>query len=177
MIFHQDDVCRFLAIPAVPKKRWDGEKSFKDGVAVTDLVDGTQAYAVATYDSEQDNEPRIRKVFAQVPFRAVSDIYVVPNYMDKEIDTMDLDEDSKRAAKEILDQATALETKDTEDKETETENTPEWVFDEIHNIDEAKAWIKSYRKRNKIRGSIPKTEENIKAYLLVVKANQKRKIK
>lgn len=173
-ILNLNKICDFLGIPSVPKKKWDGATSFKDGVATIQLSDGTMAYAVATFDAETDTQPRIKKTFSLVPFSAIVDIYVVPSYMDKDIDDMDLDDDSKAAAKEILNQATMLEEEHVDET---PQDMPEWVFDEIHNIDEARAWIKSYRKKKKIRGGMPKSEEGIKAYLLVIKANQKRNLK
>ena len=51
----------------------------------------------------------------------------------------------------------------------------EWVFDEIHNKEEAMAWIKSYNQRNKIRGHIPENEETIKMRLLAIRSDLNKK--
>ena len=40
MIQKEQEVCRYLSIPNIPKKKWDGKSSFKFGVAVTELLGG-----------------------------------------------------------------------------------------------------------------------------------------
>ena len=57
MIQFEKEVLGYLNIPSVPLKKFDG-KSFKDGVAVVELRSGSEAYAVATFDEENDKEPR-----------------------------------------------------------------------------------------------------------------------
>lgn len=167
MIQYEKEVLDFLKIPSIPLKQWDGKSSFKDGVAVLSLMDEREAYAVATFDAESETKPRIKKVFSQVPFNSVGDIFVVPSYMDVDnIDDMDLDNESKEAARRLAEEAEELEN-DGVEEHTEMPDS-EWCFDEIHNLDEAIAWIKSYNSRNKIRGKLPKDEDTIKLRLLTI---------
>lgn len=167
MIQYEKEVLDFLKIPSIPLKQWDGKSSFKDGVAVLSLMDEREAYAVATFDAESETKPRIKKVFSQVPFNSVGDIFVVPSYMDVDnIDDMDLDNESKEAARRLAEEAEELEN-DGVEEHTEMPDS-EWCFDEIHNLDEAIAWIKSYNGRNRIKGRIPKDEETVKLRLLTI---------
>lgn len=167
MIQYEKEVLDFLKIPSIPLKQWDGKSSFKDGVAVLSLMDEREAYAVATFDAESETKPRIKKVFSQVPFNSVGDIFVVPSYMDVDnIDDMDLDNESKEAARRLAEEAEELEN-DGVEEHTEMPDS-EWCFDEIHNLDEAIAWIKSYNSRNRIKGRIPKDEETVKLRLLTI---------
>ena len=50
----------------------------------------------------------------------------------------------------------------------ELEKLNEWVFDEIHNRDEAEAWLRNYNKKNRIGGKVPKNEETIKMRLMAI---------
>ena len=54
---------------------------------------------------------------------------------------------------------------------------PEWIFDEIHNMSEAQAWLKQYNQRNGIKkGKVPTNEETIKMRLYnIYMSNKKRK--
>lgn len=167
----EKEICKFLDIPAIPKKVWDGKSSFKNGVATTTLTTGEHAYALASFDSEQESSPRIVKVFAQEPFHYfdMGDIRVVPDYMNKNgVEGWDLDNESKKAAQEMINEATELESKEIEQEE----QLPEWVFPQITNYEEAMAFAKSYRKKNKIKGQPPKSEEALKTYLYVIYKNQ-----
>lgn len=173
MIRNEKEVCEYLCIPSVPKKKWDGKKSFKNGVAVTELVGSGQAYAVATFDAERDKEPRIKHTFNIEPFSNIGDIYVVPSYMDTDVDVMDFDDVSKRAAKVLVEEAKELEEGDGEEKNPLPAN--EYFFDHIHNDEEAAAYIKSYNKANKIRARIPKTHDELVMRLSVIWSESKQK--
>lgn len=178
MIRYEKEIIEYLNLPSLPKKKWDGKSGFRDGVAVLEHPLGGRSYAVATFDPESDKEPRIKKVFGMEPYFDVSDIFVVPSYMNEDVEDFDLDDESKKAAQRLIEEAHELEMESVEEKKGEL---PEWVFDHIHNIDEAFAFCRDYRKRNRIKGALPKTEETLKAYLYVIykdcerKNNRKRK--
>lgn len=166
----EKEVCDFLALPSIPVKEWNGRDSFKFGVAITQLVLGGTAYAVCTFDAEKDKEPRIKKVFSQERFDAVKKIFVVPSYMNTEdIQKADLDEQSKKAAERL-----AQETKEmAEIPEGEAEIAmPEnpYFFDNIHNDEEAIAFIMAYNKHNGIRGNAPTKHDTIMMRLAVIHA-------
>lgn len=178
IILNEKEVLDFLQLPKVPAKEWDGKTSFKDGVAVVNLYGGMQMYAIATFDSEVDTNPRIKKVFSGEPFYDIVKIFVVPTYMAKEEDVkdFDVDEQSKKAAQAILEEAKELENEGTKDeKPVEDEN--EWIFAEIHSMEEAKAWVKNYKLKNRIKGALPKDEESMKLYLAVIKEDMKNNAK
>lgn len=160
------EVISYLRIPSIPKKEWDGKTSFKDGVAVTNLTQGEHAYAVATFDADVDDEPRIKKVFAIEPYYGYDKIFVVPSYMDTDIENADLDEESKKAAERLVQEAEEIEIENSDEKPELPKS--EWCFDEIHNIEEARAWLSNYNARNKIKGRVPRNEEAIKLRLLTI---------
>ena len=175
-ILFENDVCEYLKIPSVPKKEFDGKTSFKDGVAVIKLSTGDLAYATCTFNAETDKEPRIKKVFTQVMFTCVERVFVVPTYMNTgDIESADLDEQSKEAAQRLADEANELTNIGEKDEIELPKN--EWVFDEIHNKEEAIAWIKSYNQTNKIRGRVPEDEETLKLRLLAIQSELKNKTK
>lgn len=174
MIRCEKEVIQYLNIPNIPKKKWDGE-SFKDGVAVVKLYSGDDAYAVATFDKEKDSEPRIKKVFVQEPFSEVGDIFVVPSYMNNNIDTFDLDEQSMKAAQELIDEANDLEMDGVEQTIETPEN--EYFFDNIHNDEEAIAFIKAYNSENKIKGGLPQKHETILMKLSVIWMEKQKSLK
>lgn len=169
MILCETDVLEHLRMPSIPKKKWDGKSSFDSGVAVTRLISGDNfAYAIATYNAEVDAMPRIKQTFCLEPFSEILDIYIVPAYMEtNNIDDWDIDDASKDFAKQLVEEAKGLETSADEVEQPDNE----WVFDNIHNMEEAEAWVRAYRKKHKIRGKMPNTEEKMKAYLYVVKSN------
>lgn len=167
MIQNEKEIIKYLNIPSIPKKKWDGKKSFKSGCAVTQLMNGGEAYAVATFDKETDKTPRIKKVFAQDIFKGYTDIYVVPSYMDDvDVDNADLDDESKKKMTLLMEEAKELEDEGVE--ETQEESTNEYYFANITNDDEARAYIKAYNKRNKIRANIPKNHDAIIMRLSVI---------
>lgn len=164
----EKEVCEYLSLPSVPVKQWDGQQSFKDGVAVVEFNDGEQAYAIATYNADIDTAPRIKKIFSLQAFSRIVEIFVVPSYMDvNDIEQADLDKESKEAAKRLADEAKQLEQDGAESEQVkEMKSLPEWVFDNIHNAEEAQAYIQQYNSRNRIKGRIPKNEDTLKMRLL-----------
>ena len=178
-ILFEKEVLESLKLPSIPLKKWNGKDSFKEGVAVTVLQSGSSAYAVATFDAEADEKPRIKKVFTLEPFFSIQDIFVVPAYMDgvDDVDDMDLDKESKEAALRLAEEAQELEEDGVEsDEMKEMKELPEWVFDNVHNAEEAAAFIKSYNAQNKIhRGRIPQEEEALKLRLLTIYDEMKKK--
>lgn len=172
MIKYEKEIIEWLNLPSIPKKKWDGKTGFRDGVAVIKHNMGSESYAVATFDPECDEMPRIKKVFGLEPYFEIGDIFVVPAYMNEDVESFDLDDESKKAAQRLIEEAHELEMEGVEEKKVEL---PEWVFDHIHNIDEAIAFCKDYRKRNRIKGALPKTEETLKAYLYVIYKDCERK--
>ena len=166
MIYFEKDVIDFLGLPAIPKKEWDGKTSFEKGIAVINLLSREKAYAICSYNNG-DKTPKVCKVFSIEPFTSIEKIFVVPSYMQKieDVDDMDLDEDSKKNARMILSEAEELEGEGLAD---EYETTHEYYFENITNDEEARAFIKSYNKRNKIKGAIPKTHETILMRLSVI---------
>lgn len=179
MIKFEKEVCDYLQIPSIPKKEWNEEDSFKKGVAVVRLAVSGTGYAVCTYDEDDDVEPRIIKFFANEPFYEIEKIFVVPNYMntsEQDIKEMDLDDESKKKVEQLVQEAQELTQQNEQDKELkEMQQLPEWVFPEIGNLEQAKAWLQNYNSRNKIRGRIPDNEETIKMRLLNIYSQMKNK--
>ena len=178
MIEFEKEVINYLNIPSIPKKEWNGKDSFQDGVAVINLSLGRQSYAVCTFNKDEDKEPRIKKVFGVEPFHSIEKVFVVPAYMDNNTTDVDLDAESKKRAEQLAAEAQELENEGTVDEAVqEADKLPEWIFDEIHNMGEAQAWLKQYNIRNGIRkGKVPTSEETIKMRLYnIYMSNKKRK--
>lgn len=179
MVKFEREICDYLRIPSIPKKEHDGKSSFKKGVAVVRLAVSGTGYAVCTFDAENDNEPRIIKSFASEPFYGIEKIFVVPNYMntsEKDIKEMDLDEESKKKVESLVQEAQELTKQSEEKKEIEEmQQLPEWIFPEINNAEEARAWLQSYNGKNRIKGKIPTNEETIKMRLLNIYSQMKNK--
>ncbi len=170
MIAFENEVVKFLGLPSIPKKEWDGKSDFEKGVAVLTLTSGQEAYAVCSFDNEKGrSKPSITKVFGQEPFIEIKNIYVVPSYMvtEDDVDDMDLDDESKQQAKMILEEAKDAQD-DGQDVQDAVDKLPEWIFPEITNKDEAQAWLRQYNKKNKIKGKIPSNEETLKLRLLSI---------
>lgn len=169
MIQNEKDVLEYLRLPSIPKKQWDKKSSFTKGVAILQLVYEGQTYAVATFDREKDVTPRIVKVFSQERFTVVGDIFVVPEYMEVgDIRNADLDDESKKNAERLAEEAKEIEDEGTEAESHLPEN--EYYFDHIHSDEEAAAYIAAYNKSNKIRGRVPKTHEGLVMRLSVIYA-------
>ena len=94
-----------------------------------------------------------------------------------DVDDMDLDKESKEAALRLAEEAQELEEEGVEsDEMKEMKELPEWVFDNVHNAEEAAAFIKSYNKQNGIRGGrLPQNEEGLKLRLLTIYEEMKKK--
>lgn len=178
MIEFEKEIIAYLNIPSIPKKEWNGKDSFQYGVAILNLATNRQAYAVCSFDKETDSKPQIRKVFCVEPFNGIDKVFVVPSYMDNDTTDADLDSESKKRAEQLAAEADELENKGTVEEAVENANKlPEWIFDEIHNISEAQAWLKQYNIRNGIKkGKVPTNEETIKMRLYnIYMSNKKRK--
>lgn len=170
MINYEKEILDFLGLPSIPKKRWDGVTPFDKGVAVIKQTGQQSAYAACSYNPEKgDKNVTITKVFGIEPFSRIEDVFIVPSYMNNidEIPKMDLDDESKKKAETILQEATELENNGVVD-DVLTNPVNEYYFDNITNDDEARAFIKAYNKRNKIKGKIPKTHEKIIMRLAVI---------
>lgn len=178
MIRFEKEIITFLDIPSIPKKEWDGKSSFAKGVAVLEMRDGNESYGVCTFDADVDKKPNIVKVFGIEPFANIKQIFVVPAYMttEDEIKNMDLDEQSKKKVQQVLDEAKEVENEGTKE-ENPMANLPEWIFEEIHSKDEAVAWLKNFQSRNKQKGRIPTTDENIKLRLFSIYSELQKKQK
>ena len=173
MISFEKEVCSYLNIPSLPKKEWDGKSSFKNAVATIKLGGSRLAYAVASYDEAKDDAPRVVKSFMTEPFYGIEKIFVVPSYMDTDVDNMDLDEQSKKAAEDLKKEADELENQGADETMEVPEN--EYCFDHIHNDEEAIAFIEAYNRENNIKGAIPKKHESIIARLTVIYAESLKK--
>lgn len=178
MIEFEKEVIAYLNLPSIPRKEWNQIDSFQSGVAVVNMSLGRQAYAVCTFNKDEDKEPRIKKVFGIEPFTGIEKVFVVPSYMDNDTTEVDLDAESKKRAEQLAAEAQELENNGVVDEAVkEADKLPEWIFDEIHNMSEAQAWLKQYNIRNSIRkGKIPTSEETIKMRLYnIYMSNKNRK--
>lgn len=165
MILYEKEICQYMDIPSIPKKKWDGKKSFANGVAVIELVSGSQGYAVASYDADNDTKPRIKKVFSLEQYYKVSDIFVVPSYMDVDVENMDLDDESKESAQFLVQEADdAME----ENVDPVAQEQTTYFFDNIHNDEEARAFIRAYNKKKKEKARVPKTHDGLIMRLSVI---------
>jgi hypothetical protein len=174
----EKEVIKHLNLPSIPKKEWDGKSSFDKGVAVLKMRDEREAYGICSFDAQTDKSPRIVKVFRIEPFVDIKKVFVVPAYMttEEEIKDMDLDEQSKKKVQQVLDEAKEIENEGTKE-ENPMENLPEWIFEEIHSKDEAVAWLRNFQSRNKQKGRIPTTDENIKLRLFSIYSELQKKQK
>lgn len=168
MISFELEICDYLKIPSIPKKKWDKESAFDKGVAIIEGMTGEHMYAVCRFNPSIDEHPTITKVFSQEPFGAIKEIFLVPSYMDENVDDWDLDDDSKDAAKNLIDEVNEMTNEKEDEGMGELKKLNEWVFDEIHNRDEAEAWLRNYNKKNRIGGKVPKNEETIKMRLMAI---------
>ena len=178
MVEFEKEVVTYLNIPSIPKKEWNQTDSFQCGVAVINLSLGRQAYAVCSFDKETDREPRITKVFGVEPFGSIDKVFVVPAYMDNNTVDADLDAESKKRAEQLAEEAKELEKEGTVEEAIENANKlPEWIFPEIHNIEEARAYLCEYNRINRIKkGKVPTNEETIKMRLYnIYMSNKNRK--
>lgn len=169
MILNEKEICQYLGIPSIPKKKWDGKKPFRSGVAITELRNGMgEAYAVATFDTDRDNKPRIKKVFSMLPYDKVVEIFIVPDYMNENVDDMDFTDDDKKKAQWLIDEANEIVAGHDGEQEVVAENKNPYLFDHIHNDDEARAYIAAYNKANRIKGRVPASHEALLMRLSVI---------
>jgi hypothetical protein len=94
----------------------------------------------------------------------------------EDVKDMDLDEQSKKKAEQMLKEAHELEIEGTKE-ENQMENLPEWIFPEIENKEQAVAWLRNFQSRNKQKGRIPTTDENIKLRLFSIYSELQKKQK
>ena len=92
-------------------------------------------------------------------------------YMDTDVDNMDLDEQSKKAAEDLKKEADELENQGADETMEVPKN--EYCFDHIHNDEEAIAFIEAYNKKNGIKGQVPKKHDTILNRLLVIYSEQR----
>lgn len=170
MIKFKDDVCDYLRLPDIPKKKWDGKTSFEHGVAVCDTMTGDECYTVVSFDKDVDEKPIVKKVFGYDIIKEVKSVFVVPSYMnDSDVEVMDLDEESKKRVKAVVKEAKEIENEGVANVELPKN---EYFFDFIHDDEEARAFIEAYNKKNKIKGGIPKKHDTILMRLGVIWAEQ-----
>ena len=178
MVEYEKEVVAYLNLPSLPKKEWNQQDSFKDGVAIVSLSLGRMAYAVCTFDKETDKEPRIKKVFGIEPFTSIEKVFVVPSYMDNDTSDADLDAESKKRAEQLAEEAKELENQGTVEEAIEDANKlPEWIFPEIQNREQAMAYLREFNRINGIKkGKVPTNEETIKLRLYnIYMSNKNRK--
>ena len=178
MVEYEKEVVAYLNIPSIPKKEWNQQDSFQNGVAVVSLSLGRLAYAVCTFDKDKDREPRIKKVFGIEPFTSIEKVFVVPSYMDNDTSEVDLDTESKKRAEQLAEEAKELENQGTVEEAIEDANKlPEWIFPEIQNLEQAQAYLREYNRINRIKeGKVPTNEETIKMRLYnIYMSNKNRK--
>lgn len=166
----EKEVCAYLNLPKLPVKEWDGESAFDKGVAIIKLAFNETAYAVARFNPEKEKEPSITKVFGQEPFYGIEKVFIVPDYMETSVETADLDDESKKKAEELAQQATEIENDGA--PKMELPDNP-YLFDNITNDEEAIAFIEAYNKKNGIKGAIPQKHDTILNRLLVIYTDQK----
>lgn len=172
-VLFENEICKELGLPTIPKKEWDGKSPFDKGVGIVKTNFGEKAYAVVRFDVEKENEPNVVKVFSSTPFVGIEKVFIVPSYMETDVKDADLDEESKKKAEELVKQAEEIENGDDGDKITEPQDNP-YFFDHIHNDEEAIAFIESYNKENKIGGRVPKAHDTILMRLSVIYADLKK---
>lgn len=164
----EKEVVDYLALPSIPKREWDGKTPFEHGVAVISLTGGREAYAACTFDEKTTNV-RITKVFSLEPFKEIKKVFVVPTYMLNidvdDVTMMDLEEGAQKMVTQLLNEAKEIENDGIDSETPNIEDLTEWIFPEINSKEEAQAWLRQYNKRNKIKGALPKSAENIKLRL------------
>lgn len=171
MVDKENEICQYLGIPSIPKKKWDGESGFKRGVGIVNLLTGGKAYVVVTYNPEKDKDCRVIKVFTPEQFNVekfnAENVFIIPEYMDTDVESMDFDESSKDAARALVNEALDLENSDNASSKVEMPEN-EYFFDNVHNDEEGMAFIKSYNSSNHIRGKVPTTHDAIVMRLSVI---------
>jgi hypothetical protein len=157
----------YLQIPSLPKKEWDGESEFNKGIGLVERISKKQDYVICRYIPEKDMCVRVIKDFSGEPFLKVLECYPMPDYADVEIDSMQLDEQSKAAMEMLIEERNE---KISEDVQDEDEKLPDWIFPFINNKEEAVAYLKS--QGVKVPAAL-KSEDKIKAKLYVLYQDKK----
>lgn len=166
MIRNENEVCKHLAIPSIPKKEWDGKSHFKRGVGIVEMDDGNESCVVVRF-MDDDKEPCVIKTFDTFPFVRLKSVFVIPQYMvQPDYDNMNLEPQSVEKMKLLEQEAQELEQEDLSEDVEKKEH--EYYFSHIHNDDEAKAYIKAYNKQNKINAKTPKSHQDILMRLSVI---------
>lgn len=179
MIQYEKEILDYLNLPSIPKKEHDGKTNFDKGVAVIELRGERLAYAVCVFNQDNgDKSPRIIKAFGIEPFIRIKNVFVVPDYMTsmEDVKSMDLDDESKKKAEQLLNEANEIENDGVVEKELESPKN-EYYFDHIHNDEEARAYIQNYNSRNRIKGRIPTTHEGLVLRLAVIYSSRQKKNK
>lgn len=167
MIRFKKDVCDYLRLPDIPKKKWDGKSSFDYGVGVAITKNEERCYVVVSFNADEDEEPRIKKVFGYDIIKNLDEVFVVPAYMnDDKVEEMDLDDESKKRAAAVMKEAKEIEDEGTAEQVEMPDN--EYFFDSIHSDEEGRAFIESYNKKNRIKGAIPRKHDAIVMRLGVI---------
>lgn len=162
----EKEVCDYLKLPKLPVKEWDGKTAFDKGVAIVKLAFDEKAYAVAKFNPDVDSKPNVVKVFASETFFDIEKVFIVPDYMEMNVENADLDDESKKKAEELARQAEEIENDGVSTKVEMPEN--EYSFDNIHNDEEAIAFITAYNQKNGIKGAVPKKHDTIVMRLAVI---------
>lgn len=166
-----DDCLATLQIPSLPKKTWDKVSEFNKGVCLVRRIDGTENYAICRYNKEKDEAVKVVKDFCLATFTEILECYPVPDFVEADIESMDLDEANKMAMEELLEER---QEAIMEDVKVEEEKLPEWIYPFISNREEALAFLKSKRIRN---AHSLKSDEAVKAKLYLVYEDEKKKNK
>lgn len=172
IIRFEKEVCDFLKLPSIPIKEWDGKSAFEKGVAVINMAYDEKGYAVAKFNPEKDEKPAIVKVFSSDMFFDVEKVFIVPDYMETNVEHADLDDESKKKAEELAKEAEEIENEGAGEEMQLPENP--YLFDNITNDEEAIAFITAYNQKNGIKGAVPKKHETILNRLLVIYSEQKK---
>lgn len=167
-ILFEKEICEYLDIPSIPKTKWDGKTSFKNGVAVLSLAfSEQQVYASCSFNAERNKTPRVTHVFSPHTFKRIEEVFVVPAYMDVDVESFDMSEESKAAANAIIEEAKELE-KDIA-PQINIEGNSKYYFPEITSMEEAQAYIRAYDNEHGNKGAkMPSNEDEILTRLAVI---------
>lgn len=165
----ENKICQFLGIPSIPKKKWDNETSFDSGVAIIKRITDVEDYAVCSFNKETDDSVRIIKDFGFEPFVEIIDIYPVPAYMEDNIDKMQLDEESKQAMEELLQEKKEIVNKDVEKPKVEIY---EWGYPFIKDRKSAE----EYLRKKGLKGRIPTNKITLQAKLQCMYREEQNKL-
>lgn len=173
MTLFEQEIIRHLNLPSIPKKEWDGKSGFRYGCAVVNTQTGYEAFAVASFNPEIDKSPRIVKAFGYEQFGEITRVYPVPDYMNTDANSFDIDDESKKNAERLIEEAGEIENEGVEEVKMPDN---EYFFDNITNDEEAAAFISSFNKSNKIKHArVPKTHEGLVMRLAAIYSETQKK--